>query len=175
MKIALFTLILLAVLIAPSYAELTDYQKGFEAGLKSGFALGQAYQQSNDGKISIQQYNQVAAQYNALIQSLFAGNQTAISTLLIPATTTDVPANVYPVSSSYNNPKVHAIDASFNQTNRTVMGPQGQTIHGEPIDAYCTDNPDAPACNYIGTPYSGQIKNPKTGELYGSDQPLGGV
>ena len=83
MKIALSTLVLLAVLVAPSLAALTDYQSGFEAGLKSGFSLGKAYQQSTDGKISIQQYNQVAASYNALIQSLFAGNQTALGNLIV--------------------------------------------------------------------------------------------
>ena len=174
MKIALSTLVLLAVLVAPSLAALTDYQSGFEAGLKSGFSLGKAYQQSTDGKISIQQYNQVAASYNALIQSLFAGNQAEMSTLLIGLMSTDVPANVYPVS-SYANKPVHAIDASWNQTNRTVLGPQGQTIHGEPIDAYCTQYPDTPACQISNTPYTGTFTDKNGVKHTGTDQPLGGV
>ena len=143
--VAMFSLVAM-----PAMAELTDYQKGVQAGIKAGFSMGRSYQQSYDGRLDIGQYNQAINNYDQIIQSVFAGNQTAINTLLINPTssaTTDVSPNMYPVTSSYNKP-IHAIDASFNQTNRTVMGPpQGQTIYGEPIDAYCTDNPYAPACD----------------------------
>ena len=114
--------------------------------------------------------------YNQFIQSIFAGNLTAINTLLInptSAATTDVSPNMYPASTANYKP-IHAIDASWNQTTRAVAAPpQGQTIYGEPIDAYCTDNPDAPACNLQNTPYSGSQMNPDTNQPYG--QPLGGV
>jgi len=148
----------LIVLIIPATAELTDCQKGVQAGIKAGFSIGRSYQQSYDGTLDIGRYNQAINKYDQTIQSIFAGNQTAINS----AATTDVSPNMYPpVTSSYNKP-IHAIDASWNQTNREVAAPpQGETIYGEPIDAYCTDNPNAPACDMTG--YNG----------YG--QPLGGA
>ena len=155
----------LIVLLIPAMAELTDYQKGVQAGIKAGFSMGRSYQQSYDGTLDIGRYNQAVNKYDQAIQSVFAGNQTAINMFLINPTataTTDVSPNVAPTSTANYRP-VHAIDASWNQTTQTVAAPpQGQTIYGEPIDAYCTDNPDAPACNLVGTPYSGQ-------------QPLGGA
>ena len=166
----------LIVLLIPAMAELTDYQKGVQAGIKAGFSMGRSYQQSYDGTLDAGRYNQAINNYDQTIQSVFAGNQTAINTLLIyptSAATTDVSPNMYPASNSYNKP-VHAIDASWNQTTQTVAAPpQGQTIFGEPIDAYCTDNPDAPACDLSNTAYSGQQINPDTNQPYG--QPLGGV
>ena len=156
----------MVVFAIPAMAELTDYQKGVQAGIKAGFSMGRSYQQSYDGTLDVGRYNQAVNNYDQTIQSIFAGNQTAINTLLINPTstaTTDVNPNVAPAN-SYRKP-IHAIDASFNQTNTTVAAPpQGQTIYGEPIDAYCTDNPDAPACNLVGTPYSAS-----------NGQPLGGV
>lgn len=139
MKIALSTLVLLAVLVAPSLAALTDYQSGFEAGLKSGFSLGKAYQQSTDGKISIQQYNQVAASYNALIQSLFAGNQTALGNLMVSPMTSGGNAGypAYPTSTS--GKPIHAVDASWNQSQTQYVNPDLKgTIHGYDPDTYYT-------------------------------------
>ena len=163
----------LIVLLIPAMAELTDYQKGVQAGIKAGFSMGRSYQQSYDGTLDSGRYNQAINQYDQTIQSVFAGNQTAINTLLINPTSaaaTDVSPNMYPVTSSYNKP-IHAIDASWNQTNQAIAAPpQGETIYGEPIDAYCTDNPNAPACDM--TAYNGQI-DPNTGKPYG--QPLGGA
>jgi hypothetical protein len=155
----------LIVLLIPANAELTDYQKGVQAGIKAGFSMGRSYQQSYDGTLDIGRYNQAINQYDQTIQSIFAGNQTAINTLWInptSAATTDVSPNMYPPVTSSSNKHIHAIDASWNQTNQVVAAPpQGETIYGEPIDAYCTDNPNAPACDMTG--YNG----------YG--QPLGGA
>lgn len=173
MKNTFLALIVLAALIVPSYAELTGYQKGVQDGIKAGFSMGRSYQQSYDGKLDIGQYNQAINNYDQTIQSIFAGNQTAINTLWINPTssaTTDVSPNMYPVTSLYNKP-THTIDASWNQTNQAVAAPSHEaTIYGEPIDAYCTDNPEAPACDM--TAYNRQI-NPDTGKPYG--QSLGSV
>ena len=173
MKRRMLAVMVLVMFAIPAMAELTDYQKGAQAGIKAGFSMGRSYQQSYDGTLDTGRYNQAINQYDQTIQSIFAGNQTAINTLLINPTsyaTTDVSPNMYPVTSSYNKP-IHAIDASWNQTNQAIAAPpQGETIYGEPIDAYCTDNPDAPACDM--TAYNGQI-NPDTGQPYG--QPLGGA
>jgi len=167
----------LIMLLIPAMAELTDYQKGVQAGIKAGFSMGRSYQQSYDGTLDIGRYNQAINKYDQTIQSIFAGNQTAINTLWINPTssaTTDVSPNMYPITSSYSKP-IHAIDASWNQTTQTVAAPSHEaTIYGEPIDAYCTDNPSAPACDM--TAYNRQI-NPETGKPYGSSFPqsLGSV
>ena len=142
MKKTFFVLFVLSSLIVPSLAALTEYQTGFEAGLKAGFTLGQSYQQSNDGKISTNQYDQVAASYNALIQSLFAGNQTAINALLVPTTTpVQLGANAaYPgLPSSGRIKPLHGVDASWNQSlTQTVNPDEKGLIHGYDPDTYYT-------------------------------------
>src|SRR5271157_988268 len=110
----------LILLLIPAMAELTDYQKGVQAGIQAGFSIGRSYQQSYDGTLDAARYNQAINQYNQFIQSIFAGNQTAINTLLInptSAATTDVSPNMYPASTANYKP-IHAIDASWNQTTR---------------------------------------------------------
>jgi len=132
----LFFILMIVALIAPSLAVLTDYQSGFEAGLKSGFTLGQSYQQMNDGKISVEQYNQVAASYNALIQSLFMGNQSALAALMIRPVS-GVNPTYYPTS-TYGKP-VHAIDASWNQTN-TIIGTTTGNMNQATLDQIAAQN-----------------------------------
>lgn len=154
-------LAILSLAAIPAMADMTDYQKGVHDGLMNGlkiaYLLGGAPYNTN----SNQQYSNMINPFNSWLQSVFAANQTEISFFWMKPLTTDVNPNVVPYSTSKYKP-VHAVDASFNQTNRTVMGPQGQTIFGEPIDHYCTDNPNSPACNYAGTPFYG-------------NQPLGSV
>jgi hypothetical protein len=159
--VAMFSLVAMPVM-----AELTDYQRGVEDGIKAGGRITYYMGAAPYDTKAAQQYSGMVNQFNSWLQSVFGSNQTALNLFWMRQLSSDVNPNVNPYSTSTYNKPVHAIDASWNQTNRTVMGPQGQTIYGEPIDAYCTDNPNAPACNYIGTPYSGKG---------GSDQPLGGV
>ena len=167
--VAMFSLVAMPVM-----AELTDYQRGVEDGIKAGgritYYMGAAPYDTN----ATQQYSTMVNPFNSWLQSVFGSNQTALNLFWMKPLSSNVNPNVVPYSTSTYNKPIHAIDASFNQTNRTVMGPQGQTIYGEPIDHYCTDNPDSPACDLRSTPFNGQI-NPSTGQPYGSDQPLGGV
>ena len=93
MKRRMLAVMVLVVFAIPAMAELTDYQKGAQAGIKAGFSMGRSYQQSYDGTLDTGRYNQAINQYDQTIQSIFAGNQTAINTLLINPTsyaTTDV-------------------------------------------------------------------------------------
>jgi hypothetical protein len=165
---------ILSLVAIPAMAELTDYQKGVNDGLASGLRIGYLLGGAPYSTSANQQYSSMVNSFNSWLQSEFGSNQTEINLFWMKPLSSDVNPNVVPYSTSTINKPVHAIDASFNQTNRSVLGPQGQTIYGEPIDHYCTDNPNAPACDYRNTPYNGQI-NPSTGQPYGSDQPLGGV
>jgi hypothetical protein len=152
------TVAMFSLVAMPAMAELTDYQRGVEDGIKAGgritYYLGAAPYDTN----AAQQYSSLINPFNSWLQTVFGSNQTALNIFLMKPYSSI--ANPYRTS-VYNKP-VHAIDASFNQTNRTVLGPQGLTVYGEPIDHYCTDNPSSPACDLSGTPYYGQ-------------QPLGSV
>lgn len=164
---------ILSLAAIPAMADMTDYQKGVNDGLMNGLRISYLLGGAPYSTSAAQQYTNMVNPFNSWLQSVFGANQTEINLFWMKPLSTDVNPNVAPYSTSKYKP-IHAVDASFNQTNRTVMGPQGQTIHGQPIDAYCTTNPDAPACNYVGTPFNGQ-PNPSTGQPYGSDQPLGSV
>lgn len=145
--VAMFSLAALPVM-----AELTDYQRGVEDGIKAGgritYYLGAAPYDTN----SANQYSNLVNPFNAWLQSVFGSNQTALNTFWMKPLSSNV--NPYSTTSynTYNKP-IHAIDASFNQTNRTILGPQGQTVYGEPIEHYCTDNPNSPICDLSNAPY----------------------
>ena len=163
--VAMFSLVAMPVM-----AELTDYQRGVEDGIKAGgritYYMGAAPYDTN----AAQQYSGMVNQFNSWLQSVFGSNQTALNLFWMRP----LSSSVMPISTSSYNKPVHAIDASWNQTNRTIMGPQGQTIYGEPIDHYCTDNPNSPYCNINNAPYTGT--HTVNGVTYtGSDQPLGSV
>ncbi len=80
MKRRMLAVMVLVMFAIPAMAELTDYQKGVQAGIQAGFSMGRSYQQSYDGTLDAARYNQAINQYNQFIQSIFAGNQTAINT-----------------------------------------------------------------------------------------------
>jgi len=154
---------ILSLVAIPAMADMTDYQKGVNAGLMNGLRIGYLLGGAPYDTNAAQKYSSMVNSFNSWLQGTFGANQTEINLFWMKPLSTDVNPNVVPYSTSTYNKPVHAIDASFNQTNRTVMGPQGQTIYGEPIDHYCTDNPGSPACDLTNTPYgSGQ-------------QPLGSV
>jgi hypothetical protein len=144
--VAMFSLVAMPVM-----AELTDYQRGVEDGIKAGGRITYYYGAAPYDTNAAQKYGSMVNSFNAWLQSVFGSNQTALNLFWMKPLTSDVNPNVVPTS-TYNKP-VHAIDASWNQTNRTVLGPQGQTIYGEPIEHYCTDNPNAPACDLSNTAY----------------------
>ena len=143
--IAVLVLISLAAL--PAMAELTDYQKGVQEGIKAGFAMGQAYQGLNDGAVTSDQYGQTVNSFNSFVQAVFAGNQTAINQFLMNPQATRVGTGYQAYPSAINKP-VHAIDASWNQTatyNPDVKG----TVYGMPADAYYTWTGNWPAAPKI--------------------------
>jgi hypothetical protein len=140
---------MISLVAVPVMAELTEYQRGVEDGLKAGGRVTFYYGAAQYDTKAAQQYGSMVNQFNSWLQSVFGSNQTALNLFLMKP----LPSYVNPYSTSTNNKPIHAIDASFNQTNRTVLGPQGQTIYGEPIEHYCTDNPNSPACDLSNTPY----------------------
>jgi hypothetical protein len=72
--IAMFSLMALPVL-----AELTDYQQGVYDGLRAGGQIGYLLGAAPYDATAAQQYNITVNQYNAWLQSVFGGNQTAIN------------------------------------------------------------------------------------------------
>jgi hypothetical protein len=140
---------MLSLMALPVMAELTDYQKGVYDGLKTGGQISYLLGSAPYDTTAAQQYNSMVNQFNAWLQAVFGNNQTAINTFLMqPLSGQAGLAYQYPAT-AYNTKPIHAIDSSFNQTNHTVVAPQGQTVYGVPIEHYCTDNPDSPACNNI--------------------------
>jgi hypothetical protein len=163
--VAVFSLVAMPVM-----AELTDYQRGVEDGIKAGGRITYYYGAAPYDTNAAQQYSGMINQFNSWLQSVFGSNQTALNLFWMKP----LSSSVMPISTSSYNKPIHAIDASFNLTNRTIQGPQGQTIYGEPIEHYCTDNPNSPYCDVTRTPYTGVVKGNSNTNL-GSDQPLGGV
>ena len=144
---------ILSLVAIPAMASMTDYQKGVNDGLMNGLRIGYLLGGAPYNTNSAQQYGSMVNSFNSWLQSEFGANQTELNLFWMKPLTSDVNPNVVPYSTSTINKPVHAIDASWNQTNRTVLGPQGQTIYGEPIEHYCTDNPNAPACDLSNTAY----------------------
>jgi hypothetical protein len=137
---------MLSLMAFPAMAELTDYQKGVYDGLNAGGQISYLLGKASYDATAAQQYNTMMSQFNAWLQVVFGNNQTAINTYLMKPLSGQ--AYQYPAT-TYSTKPVHAMDASSNQTNRTIVAPQGNRIFGVPVEHYCTDNPNSPYCQNI--------------------------
>jgi len=139
--LALLILLLFAfALIAPSVA-LSDYQKGVLDGLNMGWKMAQKYDQALQGNPA--EFNGAVPEYNAWIEEIFGKNE---SLMLLPISAapsgqTTRQKDSYFMSKTFT--PVHSIDASWNQTDISLL-PEPDAyglIDGVPADAYYSFGP----------------------------------
>ncbi|MDM7933806.1 MAG: hypothetical protein QUS08_00270 [Methanothrix sp.] len=133
MREIFIALLLILALLAPSLA-LTDYQRGVLDGLNRGWFMAQRYDQALSGDPAA--YNRAVPEYNAWIQSIFGWNET----LMLKNVTAPIQT---PYSISRTFTPIHAIDASWNQTERGGMPEPDASgrIAGYPAETYYSIGP----------------------------------
>ncbi|MCJ7443785.1 MAG: hypothetical protein MUO26_04525 [Methanotrichaceae archaeon] len=134
---SLATIFILLVIVMPALGEMADYQKGVMDGLEAGLRMGRLFGASQYDSSQAQMYNEQVNNFNQGIAKIFAGNQTAIERFWM------MPLSAY---GSYTpgtiaRKPVHALDASFNQTNIVLGDVESGNIgriYDWPISAYET-------------------------------------
>ena len=127
-------LALIIALMTPSLA-LTDYQKGVLDGLKQGWSMAQRYDQAKAGDPIA--YNQAVPDYNAWIEGIFGRNDSLMLKPLAASKT----AKPYSISKTFS--PIHAIDASWNQTQQSLLPEPDASglINGYPAETYYSIGP----------------------------------
>jgi hypothetical protein len=133
MKFALIIVVIVSSLAAPSLA-LSDYQKGVLDGLSKGWSMAQKYDTATGGDIS--PFNSAVTEYNSWIESIFGVNDS----LMLKPFPESTKLDPYSVSKSYS--PVHAIDASWNQSQSLL--PEADAygmVGGYPAETYYSIGP----------------------------------
>lgn len=109
-------LVLLSLAVVPVMGALTEYQQGFEDGLKAGMRMGRLLGAAPYDSSQAKSYDGLVDAFNQGLVSVFQDNQTAITMFQLP-----------PFEAAYSGmtlrnftgfKPIHAIDASFNQTRK---------------------------------------------------------
>ncbi len=128
---AIFALLMLVAM--PALGALTEYQQGFEDGLKAGLRMGRLLGAAEYDPNQAQEYDKLVTTFNQGLVTIFGNNQTALNMFSLP-----------PYSSGYSGmtlqnftstKPIHAIDASFNQTRRINPDITGK-YYGYDLDSY---------------------------------------
>lgn len=145
-KIILIALMVFMLVAAPILAaELDDYQRGVASGLAIGLYMGKLQQPSAYSPDLANEYNQQVEKFNAFLEQVFASNQTMIDKFKLRPVVIQSP-RVTTVGK-----RVHAIDASFNQTPLQPPMPDASGRIGEyPADAYYTATGNWPSATADG-------------------------
>jgi len=133
MRIMALALTIFAITV-PSTA-LTDYQQGVLDGLSHGWQMAQKYDQAKTGDPAA--YNQLVPDYNAWIEGIFGKNES----LMLATITKNAKTQPYAISKTYT--PIHAIDASWNQTQQSLL-PDADAyglIGGHPAETYYSIGP----------------------------------
>ena len=127
-------LALMMALMSPSLA-LTDYQKGVLDGLKQGWSMAQRFDQANAGDPTA--YNQAVPGYNTWIEGIFGSNES----LRLKPFAASKTAKPYSISKTFS--PIHAIDASWNQTQQSLQPEPDASglINGYPAEMYYSIGP----------------------------------
>lgn len=137
-------LVLLSLVAIPALGELTDYQKGVMDGMKAGLRMGKLLGAAPYDPAQAQEYANMVETFNQGLSSIFGENTEAIKMFWMS------PLPGYSPSTFSNKP-IHAIDASWNQTNKTVLGDRDTgRIFDMPASSYYTWVGNAPALPYSG-------------------------
>jgi len=167
---------LLSLAAVPAMGELTDYQKGVEAGLQAGMTIAKLLGAAPFDPSMAQQYNNQVNAFDQGLSGIFAGNQTVIDKFWLK------PYGTATAAATYTTKPVHSIDGSWNNTTTRVMGDpdEGQRIYDMPASSYYTwvgttdkNTPVAYGTDANGNPVTGTDANGNP--LYGDNANLGGV
>ena len=74
---------LLSLAVVPAMGQLSDYQKGVEAGLQAGMSIARLLGAAPFDPSMAQQYNSQVDAFNQGLSAIFAGNQTVINKFLL--------------------------------------------------------------------------------------------
>jgi hypothetical protein len=124
---------LLSLAAVPAMGELTDYQKGVEAGLQAGMTIAKLLGAAPFDPSMAQQYNNQVNAFDQGLSGIFAGNQTVIDKFWLK------PYGTATAAAAYATKPVHSIDGSWNNTTRVLGDPdEGQRIYDMPASSYYT-------------------------------------
>jgi hypothetical protein len=129
--------IMLALIVALMSLSLasTDYQRGVLDGLRQGWSMAQRYDQAKAGDPTA--YNLAVPDYNTWIEGIFGRNE---SLKLKPFAASNT-AEPYSISKTVS--PIHAIDASWNQTQQSLLPEPDASglIKGYPAETYYSIGP----------------------------------
>src|SRR5512136_1817844 len=83
-----------AIVAIPAAADLTDYQKGIEEGLKIGFFMGNLSGLSQCNIEAARSYNENINQYNNWLAEIFDQNQTMLTIYALSPLVFNEPVNI---------------------------------------------------------------------------------
>jgi hypothetical protein len=140
-------LAILSLVVIPALGELTDYQKGAMDGMKAGLRMGKLLGAAPYDPSQAQEYNSLVDTFNQGLSALFGDNADVIKMFWMS------PLSGYGTAAKAISSKpVHAIDGSWNQTNRTITGDVDTgRVYGMPASSYYTWVGTAPQLPYSGT------------------------
>lgn len=155
---------LLSLAVVPAMGELTDYQKGVQAGLQAGMSIARLLGAAPFDPSMAQQYNNQVDAFNQGLSGIFAGNQTVIDKFWLKPYGTATAA-----AAAYTTKPVHSIDGSWNNTTSRVLGDQdeGKRIYDMPASSYYTWVGNAPGLTYNNTANSQGVSNPTSSDNLG--------
>jgi hypothetical protein len=138
---------LLSLAVVPAMGQLSDYQKGVEAGLQAGMTIAKLLGAAPFDPSMAQQYNNQVDAFNQGLSAIFAGNQTIINKFLLKPYGTAATA-----AAAYSSKPVHSIDGSWNNTTKVIGDPdEGKRIGDMPASSYYTWVGTAPGLPYTQT------------------------
>ncbi len=165
MKLArtLAILVLLSLVIVPVMGALTEYQQGFEDGLKAGMRMGRLLGAAPYDSGIAQSYDGLVDKFNQGLASVFGDNQTAITMFSLPPFETAYSGMTLRNFTGFK--PVHAVDASFNQTRRVTVDVTPK-YGGYDLDTWIALTGNVPD----SIPYASRLRTGSgtTGDPYGS-------
>ncbi len=130
---------ILSLVAVPALADMTDYQKGVNAGLMNGLRIGYLLGGAPYSTNAAQQYSGMVNPFNSWLQGTFGSNQTEINLFWMKPLSGQAMAGGYQAYPTNNLTKpVHSIDGSWNQSTVAYHADQKGQINGYDPDTYYT-------------------------------------
>ena len=130
---------ILSLVAIPAMADMTDYQKGVNAGLMNGLRIGYLLGGAPYSTNAAQQYSSMVNPFNSWLQATFGANQTEINLFWMKPLSGPTMVGGYQAYPTVNSTKpVHSIDGSWNQSTTAYHPDQKGKIYGYDPDTYYT-------------------------------------
>lgn len=130
---------ILSLVAIPAMADMTDYQKGVNAGLMNGLRIGYLLGGAPYDTNAAQQYSSMVDPFNSWLQATFGANQTEINLFWMKPLSGQATAKGYQPYPIGNSKIVHSVDGSWNQSTTTRYNPDLKNkIYGYDPDTYYT-------------------------------------